>query len=329
MSSKRGRKRNDNLPPNRARDVQRAFRARRAAHLQALEERVTELEEENDCLRHALNLPPANRLPLGKGPTGKDKPKAYSDVNSQSIQFNSSRGSSTDSPASRTSSLSPSALTLVSLSSRVVPPVEPPSWDDAIVMDPEPPPPSTSPYQLNPMSAPLPARPNQYSVPYSNGTLGSTSSRGDVFLGNGGSYSHSSDRPINTPYGGQDFALRSEIHDESSRQHYSYQPSSYQSHDPNLHTQSPPPAPRPIHPHVPQTSQHPRHHSAHRDSPDPYNRRYLSTDQGYPMNQGYHPLPNSAPIQRSPRPPDFHRQDNMDHSQPPTYGQDGRLNIMP
>ena len=34
MSSKRGRKRNDNLPPNRARDVQRAFRARRAAHLE-------------------------------------------------------------------------------------------------------------------------------------------------------------------------------------------------------------------------------------------------------------------------------------------------------
>lgn len=34
MSSKRGRKRNDSLPPNRARDVQRAFRARRAAHLQ-------------------------------------------------------------------------------------------------------------------------------------------------------------------------------------------------------------------------------------------------------------------------------------------------------
>jgi hypothetical protein len=36
MSSKRGRKRNDNLPPNRAREVQRAFRARRAAHLQVL-----------------------------------------------------------------------------------------------------------------------------------------------------------------------------------------------------------------------------------------------------------------------------------------------------
>ncbi|KAI0649341.1 hypothetical protein C8Q79DRAFT_1007865 [Trametes meyenii] len=75
MSSKRGRKRNDNLPPNRARDVQRAFRARRAAHLEALENRVTELEEENNQLRAALNLPPANRPPLGKGPTGKDKPK--------------------------------------------------------------------------------------------------------------------------------------------------------------------------------------------------------------------------------------------------------------
>ena len=33
-NAKRGRKRNDNLPPNRARDVQRAFRARRAAHLE-------------------------------------------------------------------------------------------------------------------------------------------------------------------------------------------------------------------------------------------------------------------------------------------------------
>ncbi|CAK5269209.1 unnamed protein product [Mycena citricolor] len=78
MTSKRGRKRNDNLPPNRARDVQRAFRARRAAHLLALEERVSELEEENSCLRQALNLPQASRAPLGKGPTGKDKPKATS-----------------------------------------------------------------------------------------------------------------------------------------------------------------------------------------------------------------------------------------------------------
>ncbi|KAJ7906550.1 hypothetical protein B0H13DRAFT_2333398 [Mycena leptocephala] len=75
MSSKRGRKRNDNLPPNSARNNQRAFRARRAAHLEALQQRISELEEENGRLRQALNLPPANRPPMGKGPTGRDKTK--------------------------------------------------------------------------------------------------------------------------------------------------------------------------------------------------------------------------------------------------------------
>ncbi|KAH6909040.1 hypothetical protein BKA70DRAFT_1277283 [Coprinopsis sp. MPI-PUGE-AT-0042] len=78
MSSRRGRKRNDNLPPNRAREVQRAFRARRAAHLRDLEERNFELEQENKTLRLALQLPPANRPPLGRGPTGKDKPRGLS-----------------------------------------------------------------------------------------------------------------------------------------------------------------------------------------------------------------------------------------------------------
>ncbi|KIY43758.1 hypothetical protein FISHEDRAFT_9704, partial [Fistulina hepatica ATCC 64428] len=111
MSSKRGRKRNDNLPPNRARDVQRAFRARRAAHLQALEQRVAELEDENNALRQALSLPPANRPPLGRGPTGKDRPKTFeSTTPSQPAQLNFqiSRASSTESPGSaRTGSISP------------------------------------------------------------------------------------------------------------------------------------------------------------------------------------------------------------------------------
>ncbi|RDX57482.1 hypothetical protein OH76DRAFT_46098 [Lentinus brumalis] len=99
MSSKRGRKRNDNLPPNRARDVQRAFRARRAAHL---ENRVSELEEENNALRAALNLPPANRPALGKGPTGKDKPKGGS---SKSATLATTLASGTSgSPMSRTES---------------------------------------------------------------------------------------------------------------------------------------------------------------------------------------------------------------------------------
>ncbi|KIM84285.1 hypothetical protein PILCRDRAFT_42551, partial [Piloderma croceum F 1598] len=111
MSSKRGRKRNDNLPPNRARDVQRAFRARRAAHLQELEQRVMELEEENSALRVALNLPPASRPSLGKGPTGKDRPRPL-ETGSRSYPASAkSRESSNadlDSPPStRTNSLSP------------------------------------------------------------------------------------------------------------------------------------------------------------------------------------------------------------------------------
>ncbi|QRV75051.1 Serine carboxypeptidase S28 [Ceratobasidium sp. AG-Ba] len=74
-ASKRGRKRNDNLPPNRARDVQRAFRARRAAHLHELEHRVEVLETENYRLRQMLSLPPSDRQPLGRGPTGRDPGK--------------------------------------------------------------------------------------------------------------------------------------------------------------------------------------------------------------------------------------------------------------
>ncbi|KAJ1307528.1 hypothetical protein OPQ81_001626 [Rhizoctonia solani] len=74
-ASKRGRKRNDNLPPNRARDVQRAFRARRAAHLADLESRVEILETENYRLRQMLSLPPSDRQPLGRGPTGRDPGK--------------------------------------------------------------------------------------------------------------------------------------------------------------------------------------------------------------------------------------------------------------
>ncbi|EEB87388.1 hypothetical protein MPER_15270, partial [Moniliophthora perniciosa FA553] len=113
MSSKRGRKRNDNLPPHRARDVQRALRARRAAHLQALEQRVAELEEENNCLRQALNLPGANRPPLGKGPTGKDRPKpaepsSVSQHGSLPLPLPLPSRDSTDSPPStRMSSHSP------------------------------------------------------------------------------------------------------------------------------------------------------------------------------------------------------------------------------
>ncbi|OCH95468.1 hypothetical protein OBBRIDRAFT_831026 [Obba rivulosa] len=149
MSSKRGRKRNDNLPPNRARDVQRAFRARRAAHLQALEHRVAELEEENNVLRATLGMPLANRPALGRGPTGKDKPKGPSSQSSNMstslppISALSSGGplpsTSRDSPSdssSRTHSLSPSAYSAaLSQSPHSVPGLEGNNWDEFLGKD--------------------------------------------------------------------------------------------------------------------------------------------------------------------------------------------------
>ncbi|KAG8727354.1 hypothetical protein FRC12_022559 [Ceratobasidium sp. 428] len=76
--SSRGRKRNDNLPPSRAREVQRAFRARRKQHLAALEERIDVLETENARLRQMLALPPSDRAPLGRGPTGREPARRVS-----------------------------------------------------------------------------------------------------------------------------------------------------------------------------------------------------------------------------------------------------------
>ncbi|KAJ7722745.1 hypothetical protein DFH07DRAFT_1067356 [Mycena maculata] len=165
MSSKRGRKRNDNLPPNRARDVQRAFRARRAAHLQALEQRVSELEEENSCLRQALNLPQANRPPLGKGPTGKDKPKSY---DNHGHALPSSRSSSSpDSPESmRDNSASPVLISATLPPRAAVQEIENGTgpWGQTIVMTEEVPQ-----YHLPPMSAPpslQSTKSNPYPPPY-------------------------------------------------------------------------------------------------------------------------------------------------------------------
>ncbi|SCV74717.1 BQ2448_7746 [Microbotryum intermedium] len=54
MNAKRGRKQDDSLPPSRARDVQRAFRARRAEQLSALEDQVRALQQENAELKREL-----------------------------------------------------------------------------------------------------------------------------------------------------------------------------------------------------------------------------------------------------------------------------------
>ncbi|GAA6014121.1 hypothetical protein JCM11491_004111 [Sporobolomyces phaffii] len=78
---RRGRKQDDSLPPSRARDVQRAFRARRAAHLANLEAKNAWLEQENLELRRRLGMgeddppisgPEPEMLPLGS-PGGSSK----------------------------------------------------------------------------------------------------------------------------------------------------------------------------------------------------------------------------------------------------------------
>ncbi|GAA5916211.1 uncharacterized protein JCM6883_000691 [Sporobolomyces salmoneus] len=55
--ARRGRRQDDTLPPSRSRDVQRAFRARRAAHLSHLEATVAWLTAENSALREKCDLP--------------------------------------------------------------------------------------------------------------------------------------------------------------------------------------------------------------------------------------------------------------------------------
>lgn len=47
---------------------------------QALEQRVFELSVENAYLRNLVGWPPDDRPPLGRGPTGKDKPKSIDNL---------------------------------------------------------------------------------------------------------------------------------------------------------------------------------------------------------------------------------------------------------
>jgi len=374
MTSKRGRKRNDNLPPNRARDVQRAFRARRAAHLkvlchpvqfeiisnlmtysvtyQDLEERVAEVEEENNCLRQALNLPPSNRPPLGRGPTGKDKPKNYelamtgASLN-QPLVFAPSRESSAEvSPGSRTSSsLSPDSIS-ASMSSRPMQAMESgSSWNNKLLIDDSH---SSSmmtsvdaQYELTPMTAPLPLKPSYAS--YTSSSLPS-SSRGsisnDLYNPGGSTYSNTSDRLLSQSYSGQGFSLRDQDIREEASGHYSYTSSSFQAYDQaSVHSPSPSPSVSAIHPHFPhQAQQH------HRQSPIPFtpasgpSRRCMTDTPVYPAGQGFSSLSHPIQIQAQQvsnvhhpsRPTDFIRNQSEIGQVPPSfrhypYGQDSRL----
>ena len=354
MSSKRGRKRNDNLPPNRARDVQRAFRARRAAHLQvqqftkiienfidinpflffyrkALEERVSELEVENDCLRQALSLLPSSRSPLGRGPTGKDRPRTFDTSSLQSLSPLPSREPSTDpslSPTSRPSSQSPTSM--ASMSSHPAAVMEPSAWNESMLLNNQSHQtqqhsglvePSNSPYHLSAMPAQAVST-KQY-LSYTVNPIASSSRQlsGDVYLSSPNAYTQSPDRPIDASYGNQDFSSRGEIREEF-RQQYVYT-HTYQ-HDLNMPSQSPSPISQP-HPHV---------NTLQRDSTLPFSHRRSSLDhQVFSIGQGFPRLPNPVQLQHNPRPPDHPRQPDHFHvstnPRPAHYGQDGRFNPVP
>ncbi|KAF8802543.1 hypothetical protein BYT27DRAFT_7146346 [Phlegmacium glaucopus] len=330
MSSKRGRKRNDNLPPNRARDVQRAFRARRAAHLQALEERVSELETENDYLRQALSLPPSSRPPLGRGPTGKDRPRTFDTSSLQSLSPHPSRESSVDlSPTSRPSSQSPSSIA-ASMTSRPVAVMQASAWNESMLLDDQShqsqhshqhsdlAEPSSSPYHLSPMTAPVSTK--QY-LSYVNSIASSSRQLpNDIYLSSPNTYAQSPDRPIGGNYGGHNFPPRGEIRDEIRQQYVYTHP--YQ-HDPNMRSQSPSPI----------TQSNPHINSLQRDPTIPFPPRRSSLDpQGYSIGEGFPRLPNPVQLQHNPRPPDSRQPDHLHVpavSRPAHYGQDGRLNSNP
>jgi len=291
---------------------------------------VSELETENDYLRQALSLPPSSRPPLGRGPTGKDRPRTFDTSSLQSLSPHPSRESSVDlSPTSRPSSQSPTSIA-ASMSSRPVDVMQPSAWNESMLLD-DPhqaqqshqhsdlAEPSSSPYHPSPMSAPVSTK--QY-LSYANSIASSSRQLpSDVYLGSPNTYAQSPDRPIGGNYGGHNFPPRGEIRDEIRQQYVYTHP--YQ-HDPNMRSQSPSPI----------TQSHPHINSLQRDPTIPFPHRRSSLDpQCYSIGQGFPHLPNPVQLQHNSRPPDQPRQPDHLHvptvSRPANYGQDGRLNPVP
>ncbi|KAG6862005.1 hypothetical protein C0995_008192 [Termitomyces sp. Mi166 len=343
MTSKRGRKRNDNLPPNRARDVQRAFRARRAAHLLALEQRVGELHEENARLRKMVGWPPDDRPPLGRGPTGKDKPQLIdSGGGSYAIDFFSSHDGSESDSSPRASSLSPS---VIATSSRGLHVIDSETWDNTFTLDSPNDPPPESPYQqMQPMESPVSTKPIYPS--YGSGlssSLPASSSRSPIpasatnaYIHSPTTYSHSTERHLGSAYGNPSFVGRStEMHLDSPRDHYSYHAQPYQDHGTTMDCQSPPPSST--------TPSHPQSHtSLHQRRvpvPGPFTHRRAFTEQ-YSIGQSLHlPIPAQMQAHQAPRLFEQHRMHNgatEQQQQEPqehdyrmgVYGPD-RMNSMP
>lgn len=291
-----------------------------------------------------VGWPPDTRPPLGKGPTGKDRPKGFDSGSGQS-DFFSSHDSETDvadSSSPRTSSLSPSDITTTP--SRQMQVMDE-SWDQALIMNEhqsDVPSSSESTYQLSPMTsipAPIPSKALSYpqyasSLPSSSrnstGMSSNNMSSSNMYIGSPASYPNAGTSERTMHHYSSNFGnIRGgDMRVESPRHHYSYSQSPYPGPAQDPCMQTPPPVP------VPGNA---THQSAHRESSTQYgHRRSLTDSQTYTIGQGFPHLPNPAQLQQNIRLPDMHRlpPSSDSHDQQQTYrtiayGPDGRLNSLP
>lgn len=203
--------------------------------------------------------------------------------------------------------------------------VEGGSWDQSLLLSDQPSVQNSSEpsYQLSSMSSPGPSKALQYSYTNDNSVPSSTRSsslQNNIYISN---FSQSTDRQMGNNYGNQAFVMRGDMRDDP-REQYSYPQSSYQSHDPNMHPQSPSPSASNLHSHPAPIG---------RQSSLPYpHRRSLTEPQGFSVGQGYTHLPNPTQLEGSARQTDLPRvQESLNHAHPShrhTYASDGRINSL-
>jgi hypothetical protein len=162
---------------------------------------VTELEEENNCLRTALNLPPANRPALGKGPTGKDKPKSSSSGSRLRTLDSPAHDSSDPASPSSTGTGSNSPSTMNANNPRAsTHAVDGPRWDQPLLMDNE----KT---YLPSISTPTPQKPMQhYTYPIPLPPTSSRIATSTPLYISTPQATHTTDRSMGNAYG--NFVLR-------------------------------------------------------------------------------------------------------------------------
>lgn len=186
-----------------------------------------------------MNLPPANRPPLGKGPTGKDKPKTPSGSHPRPSQGSgldtvSRAGSSADSPTStRAQSLSPSTITATMRpSSNAVHSLEGGSWDQGMILNEEQS--QSAPHAPSPSTGyPLPGvpahtkTPSQFTYPSPAQSSSRTTLPGTMYMPTvpqgTQNFAHTADRPLSEAYGSGNYPVR-DLREDQQRFPYS-QPS--------------------------------------------------------------------------------------------------------